>query len=59
MREAILKVDNIHKSFGDVDVLKGISFEIHEGEKIAILGPSGSGKSTVLRCINQIGRAHV
>ena len=54
MREAILKVDNIHKSFGDVDVLKGISFEIHEGEKIAILGPSGSGKSTVLRCINRL-----
>lgn len=54
MSEAILSVKEIHKSFGDLEVLKGITFDIHKGEKIAILGPSGSGKSTVLRCINQL-----
>ena len=52
--EAILSVKNISKCFGDLEVLKGISFDIHKGEKIAILGPSGSGKSTILRCINQL-----
>lgn len=54
MSEAILSIKDIHKKFGDLEVLKGISFDIHRGEKIAILGPSGSGKSTVLRCINQL-----
>ncbi len=54
MSEAILSIRDIHKSFGNLDVLKGISFDIHKGEKIAILGPSGSGKSTILRCINQL-----
>ena len=54
MEEAILSVRNIKKNFGDLEVLKGISFDIHRGEKIAVLGPSGSGKSTLLRCINQL-----
>ena len=52
--DVILSVKNISKSFGDLQVLKKISFDIHKGEKIAILGPSGSGKSTILRCINQL-----
>ena len=52
--DVILSVKNISKSFGDLPVLKEIGFDIHKGEKIAILGPSGSGKSTVLRCINQL-----
>ena len=52
--ETILSAKDIHKSFGALDVLKGISFDIRKGEKIAILGPSGSGKSTILRCINQL-----
>ena len=44
--EAIIKVKNLRKSFGDNEVLKGIDYEIHRGEKIVVIGPSGSGKST-------------
>src|SRR5476651_2269048 len=47
-----LSATNIHKSFGDAHVLKGISLDAHEGDVISILGASGSGKSTFLRCIN-------
>ena len=49
--DVILSVKNISKSFGDLQVLKKISFDIHKGEKIAILGPSGSGKSTLLKLL--------
>lgn len=52
MTETSLKIKNIHKSFGSLKVLKGISFEANKGDVIAILGSSGSGKSTLLRCIN-------
>lgn len=48
----MIKVDNLHKSYGQNEVLKGISTDIKEQEVIAIVGPSGSGKSTFLRCIN-------
>ncbi|MDC7240429.1 MAG: amino acid ABC transporter ATP-binding protein [Spirochaetales bacterium] len=54
MSEKILTLVNLHKSFGDLEVLKGVSFSLEKGEKIVILGPSGSGKSTVLRCINRL-----
>lgn len=47
-----LSVRNIHKSFGDHHVLKGLSLDAHEGDVISILGASGSGKSTFLRCLN-------
>ena len=48
----VLKVDDLHKSFGQIEVLRGISFEAYEQHVISILGSSGSGKSTLLRCIN-------
>ncbi|KAB2333793.1 amino acid ABC transporter ATP-binding protein [Bacillus mesophilum] len=48
----MIKIENLHKSFGSLDVLKGISTTINDGEVVAIIGPSGSGKSTFLRCIN-------
>jgi octopine/nopaline transport system ATP-binding protein len=52
MTEPSLTIKNIHKSFGPLKVLKGISFDANKGDVIAILGSSGSGKSTLLRCIN-------
>lgn len=54
MVEPIIRLDNIHKSYGKDDILKGISLEIMEGEVVVIIGPSGTGKSTLLRCINQL-----
>lgn len=48
----MIKVNNLHKSFGDLQVLRGINEHIEKGEKIVVIGPSGSGKSTFLRCLN-------
>ena len=48
----MIKIENLKKSFGTLEVLRGINIEIAEGEKIAVIGPSGCGKSTFLRCIN-------
>ncbi|SDJ21477.1 amino acid ABC transporter ATP-binding protein, PAAT family [Ferrimonas sediminum] len=48
----MIKISNLHKSYGDVEVLKGISEHIKAGEVVSVIGPSGSGKSTFLRCIN-------
>ena len=50
--EEILKLENVCKSFGTLDVLCGINLEIQKGEVVCVIGPSGSGKSTLLRCIN-------
>jgi len=48
----MIKVNNLHKSFGDRVILNGIDIEVPTGETVAIIGPSGSGKSTALRCVN-------
>ncbi|WP_313120922.1 amino acid ABC transporter ATP-binding protein [Proteiniclasticum ruminis] len=50
----MIKLKNVHKSFGDLEVLKGINLVVEEGEVVCIIGPSGSGKSTMLRCMNQL-----
>jgi len=48
----VITVKNLHKSFGKIEVLRGIDYHVKKGEKIVIIGPSGSGKSTFLRCMN-------
>jgi polar amino acid transport system ATP-binding protein len=48
----IVQVDNIHKRFGEVEVLKGVSLDVEAGQVVAVIGRSGSGKSTMLRCLN-------
>ena len=48
----LLKVENLHKKFGDLHVLKGVSETVSQGEVVSIIGPSGGGKSTFLRCLN-------
>lgn len=53
-----LQVENIHKSFGANEVLKGVSLSAHAGDVISIIGSSGSGKSTFLRCINLLEKPH-
>jgi len=50
----IIKVSGLKKSFGELDVLKGIDTEIKKGEVVVVIGPSGSGKSTFLRCLNRL-----
>jgi polar amino acid transport system ATP-binding protein len=52
--QPIIAIADVHKSFGEVEVLKGLSFDVAKGEVICIIGPSGSGKSTLLRCINAL-----
>ncbi len=52
--QPIVSVKEVHKSFGELEVLKGVSFDVMKGEVICIIGPSGSGKSTLIRCINAL-----
>ena len=54
MNEAMIKITDLRKSYGNLDVLKGIDLTIAEREVVVIIGPSGSGKSTLLRCINYL-----
>jgi len=48
----MINIKNLHKSFGDLQVLKGIDLEVEQGKVIVLIGPSGSGKTTFLRCLN-------
>ncbi|MFQ5971885.1 MAG: amino acid ABC transporter ATP-binding protein [Alphaproteobacteria bacterium] len=62
--EEVLRVEDLHKFFGPLEVLRGVDLTVHKGETIVILGSSGSGKSTLLRCINLLeiptsGRIHL
>jgi polar amino acid transport system ATP-binding protein len=54
MAEPIVKAEAVHKSFGRLEVLNGISMSVNQGEVFVLIGPSGSGKSTLLRCINHL-----
>jgi polar amino acid transport system ATP-binding protein len=50
----MVSLEDVHKSFGKLEVLKGITFDVMKGEVICIIGPSGSGKSTLIRCVNAL-----
>jgi len=52
----MVKAEGVHKSFGRLEVLKGVSLEVQPGEVVCMIGASGSGKSTFLRCINHLER---
>lgn len=52
--QPLVSIKNVHKSFGDLEVLKGVSLDVMKGEVICIIGPSGSGKSTLIRCVNAL-----
>ena len=58
MSTPAIQVKDLHKSFGDNEVLKGIDFHVDNGEVVCVIGPSGSGKSTLLRCINRLEEAN-
>jgi polar amino acid transport system ATP-binding protein len=55
--DSAVVVSDLHKYFGELEVLKGIDFHVNRGEVVCVIGPSGSGKSTLLRCINQLETA--
>ena len=52
--QPIVSIKDVHKSFGDLEVLKGVSLDVMKGEVICVIGPSGSGKSTLIRCVNAL-----
>jgi polar amino acid transport system ATP-binding protein len=52
--QPIVRIHDLHKAFGEVEVLKGVSLDVAKGEVICIIGPSGSGKSTLIRCVNAL-----
>ena len=52
--QPMVSAEDVHKSFGDLEVLKGVSMNVMKGECVCVIGPSGSGKSTFIRCINAL-----
>ena len=52
--QPIVSIKDVHKSFGELEVLKGVSLDVMKGEVICVIGPSGSGKSTLIRCVNAL-----
>ncbi|MCE1163617.1 MAG: ATP-binding cassette domain-containing protein, partial [Thiomonas sp.] len=54
MSQVMVKAEGVHKRFGALEVLKGVSLDVQRGEVVCLLGASGSGKSTFLRCINHL-----
>ena len=52
--DVVVRIDGLHKSFGPLEVIRGVDMEVRRGEVVVIFGRSGSGKSTVLRCVNFI-----
>jgi polar amino acid transport system ATP-binding protein len=52
--QPLLKIQDLHKKFGELEVLRGVDLDVARGEKVSIIGPSGSGKTTLLRCINYL-----
>ncbi len=54
MSEPIVRIQGLHKSFGHLEVVRGVDLEVEKGEVVVIFGRSGSGKSTLLRCVNMI-----
>src|SRR5215510_9722439 len=56
--EAAIRLQGVRKSFGNLEVLRGIDLDVPVGKTIALIGPSGSGKSTLVRCINYLERIH-
>ena len=51
-RDVLIEIDDLHKSFGKLNVLKGVSMRVRKGDVLVLIGPSGSGKSTLLRSVN-------
>ena len=55
----MLEIKNLKLSYGSTQILNGVDLSVKRGDVVSIIGPSGTGKTTLLKCINQIGRAHV
>ena len=58
MAQPILEIENLHKKFKDVEVLKGVDLALETGDVVSIIGSSGSGKTTLLRCVNMLEEFH-